>query len=1130
MTSRAEYYRTARLAAARLGEQPRLRWPSGSHQQWRAERNRLVLLANELRAARVQARALERDQRERERRMAAEEAERRAEAEAQHARALSRLVPASIVIVAADILEFVWDPSAYVFLGMPVPTPEQLRAYLEPYMVAGVRYRFALRQRFRPANDGEFRVGLAVEDITPLRRSVSVWLGVRMNPWYSLHYILTQLVGNEYDEETVGIQLIGAVNENPELVGVRTTLTDTNCAIKIVEKYIRTDKNSVTIKKKIAKLNAQYLESGIDNVGLQALANATQMRLVVSDVLGMTWQKFDVLTKHGEPIKGNCSRTIYMLAHNNHVEEEQEAGHWDDDAVNSKEENVKDVSKLRRIFRDDLNLKGKPIEFHDKSELVALAGRLENIDAKALISKGEMVALVNATHIHKVKFTEYEKYPQAFTAGGVGKLKFLAQHPRFQNTPKPTKFLQIARDADVSGFYMRTGPSSKDHAKYDMNSAYKSFKSSGLFRGFPNLSACYSVNKPFSEFSKDLTPLSQGLLYIEFPKLTLEYLKKGGQIHFEGSGWYPVEIVQAIWAGFIQQAKPEEDSVQGSSPDQLKDFQTSLSGLRLLANHTGDSVQGSSPEPNRTKSEPTHDFQVKFYAYASDSFDVDFSDFTNDQFREFIGKCGQSKHTSQWKTTDPIEFARARFILGDSITHISISESEYDVFGAIMPRVYKVQFTSNKPPWNCPIICAYVKAHQKYNLFKQYNKCITYCPELVPIYIAIDGMEFEEQLDEKFDLGTNPGQWKCEEVKVLESPNRVIERDIPDVKFLADSPEWETPRVKASRLQFIKGSGGTGKTEHILKLGKACDSPPLYLAPTHDACQVLIERGISLDFDITEHTMTYHRAFGFGCNPFPKRHMYSTIILDECSMISAEDLKKILEALTGDQELILSGDFGQLNPVSGTPLYDHATEKYHEVFENFEITELTKNWRQKSDPEFFAICQSLRAPMSLESAQELIEKLNTRVVYGPDQVRGLAPSVDIHLCGVNTQVDAVNANYKFEVGAQVIMTKTLKGCANGQLGIIERLPGAKTIAIRFPTKTVEFKSANIESICKLAYAITIHKSQGKTIPGNVMINPTRIFTQNHLYVALTRATSLSKIFLTAPITMDTLIRSCRVNY
>lgn len=1112
MTSRSEYYKSAKRAAARLGVPVGLTWPRGSRQQWRDERNRLVILANE--------------QRGRERRLAGEEARRLAEAEEARARALSRLVPASIVIVAADILEFVWDPSAYVFLRLPVPTPEQLRAYLEPYMVAGVRYRFALRQRLRPPDRREMRfdLGIAREDIVPLRRNVLVWLGVRMNPWYSFHRMLTQLVGNEYDEQTVGIQMIGAVNENPELVGVRTTLTDTNCAIKIVEKYIRTDKNSVAIKKKIAKLNAQYLESGIDNVGLQALANATQMRLVVSDVLGMTWQKFDVLTKHGEPIKGNCSRTIYMLAHNNHVEEEQEAGHWDDDAVNSKEENVKDVSKLRRIFRDDLNLKGKPIEFHDKSELVALAGRLENIDAKALISKGEMVALVNATHIHKAKFTEYEKYPQAFTAGGVGKLKFLAQHPRFQNTPKPTKFLQIARDADVSGFYMRTGPSSKDHAKYDMNSAYKSFKSSGLFRGFPNLSACYSVNKPFSEFSKDLTPLSQGLLYIEFPKLTLDYLKKGWQIHFEGSGWYPVEIVQAVWAN-IQEASIS--SRPSSYHEDLRKRARELASNGLA--YTLDPLESTeSPEPC--------DLIVKFYAYASDSFDVDFSDFTNDQFREFIGKCGQSKHTSQWKTTDPIEFARARFILGDSITHISISEGEYDIFGAIMPRVYKVQFTSNKPPWNCPIICAYVKAHQKYNLFKQYNKCITYCPELIPIYIAIDGMEFEEPIDEKFDLGTNPGQWKREEVKVLESPNRVIERDIPDVKFLADSPEWETPRVKASRLQFIKGSGGTGKTEHILKLGKACDSPPLYLAPTHDACQVLIERGISLDFDITEHTMTYHRAFGFGCNPFPKRHMYSTIILDECSMISAEDLKKILEALTGDQELILSGDFGQLNPVSGTPLYDHATEKYHEVFENFEITELTKNWRQKSDPEFFAICQSLRDPMSLESAQELIDKLNTRIV--PFEPTG---SNDIHLCGVNTQVDAVNANYKFEVGAQVIMTKTLKGCANGQLGIIERLPSGiksadsiRTIAIRFGSspcaRTVEFKSANIESICKLAYAITIHKSQGKTIPGNVMINPTRIFTQNHLYVALTRATSLSKIFLTAPITMDTLVRSCRVNY
>ena len=1053
MTSRAEYYRTARRVATSLGEQPRLRWPRGSQLQWRAERNRLVLLANERRAAR----------RERER----IEQERAAEL----ARARANLLQESVQMRGADVVQFMWNVHAYELLGLPIPSPEQFRDILEPTMLPGYRYRFVSGWGHAPVAEG-----------------VYVWIGCRMKNWYRIHEVLSRMAaeGHEYGNMLrSGIQMIAEVRENPALAGVRATLTDTNCAIKIVEKYIRTDKNTTAIKRKIAQLNEQYLESGIDNVGLQALANATQMRLVVSDVLGMAWQRFDVLNKHGEPIKGNVSRTIYMLAHNNHVEEE-EGSNWEDSAPSnpndSKEEDVGDTTKLRKFYRDNLDLTGKEVVFHDRESFESVATSLENIDAKSIVSKGSVISLVNATHVHKVRFNECETYPQAFTSGGVGKLKFLAQHPRFQAIPKETTFLRIARDADVSGFYLRTGPSSESNFKYDMNSAYKSFRDSGLFRGFPNLSACYSVNKPFSEFARELTPLSQGLLYIEFPALTLDYINASGKIYFEGSGWYPVELVQDICLS------------QSVHTDPI----------------------------------------VKLYAYASDSFDVDFSGFTNEQFREFMGKCGQTKNTLTWTTTDPIEFTRARFILGEAITHIDVSNQEFDVFGQIIPRTYTVYFTSNKPPWSCPILCAYVKAHQKYNLFKQYNKIISHSPKLIPIYIAVDGIEVDEPIDELFGP-----EWKKEAVKMFASSNRVIERVPTSIEYLANSRPWVPPRLRSSKLQYIKGSGGTGKTEYILKLGIESDSPVLYLAPTHDACQVLIERGTKMHFDISKHTMTYHRAFGFGCVPFLSLANYKTIVLDECSMVNVEDLTRMLMALNSTQEFVLSGDFGQLNPVSGTPIYNHELQSYHEVFEKFEITELTKNWRQREDPEFFEICQSLRTSMSMEAAESLLARINTRVL---PLVQALEPDPiepDITICGINTQVDAVNALHEMKVGAQVIMTKTTKDsskntAANGQIGVLECL---KPLTIRFSSspgdsngRTSVFpRASSAEALCKLAYAITIHKSQGKTIPGNLAINPTRIFTRNHLYVALTRATRFDRIFLTAPITMDVFMKTCTIN-
>jgi ATP-dependent exoDNAse (exonuclease V) alpha subunit len=57
----------------------------------------------------------------------------------------------------------------------------------------------------------------------------------------------------------------------------------------------------------------------------------------------------------------------------------------------------------------------------------------------------------------------------------------------------------------------------------------------------------------------------------------------------------------------------------------------------------------------------------------------------------------------------------------------------------------------------------------------------------------------------------------------------------------------------------------------------------------------------------------------------------------------------------------------------------------------------------------------------------------------------------------------------------------------------------------------------LKNISTISYGITVHKCQGKTITGKIVINPTRLFAKNHLYVALTRATCLNNIYLTTPI-------------
>ena len=219
--------------------------------------------------------------------------------------------------------------------------------------------------------------------------------------------------------------------------------------------------------------------------------------------------------------------------------------------------------------------------------------RQENTEeGMAIISKGQLVAYITEDVIWKTKFYEHEKYEQCFTSGGVGKAKFIEQMKEqklnFTYGDNP-----LLMDADRSGFYSRTEESSRDNKKYDQNKAYKSFSKSGLFNGFPILEATFKIDKPFSEFTAmtgstnpNGSPNSagvsggegskHGLLYVEWETLTHE--KLNNKLYYEGNGWYPIEIVKDYYDKY-----------------NINPF-------------------------------------IKSYAYASETFNVDFTNFTNEQF------------------------------------------------------------------------------------------------------------------------------------------------------------------------------------------------------------------------------------------------------------------------------------------------------------------------------------------------------------------------------------------------------------------------------------------------------------------------------------------------------------------
>ena len=889
--------------------------------------------------------------------------------------------------------------------------------------------------------------------------------------------LLTAFLWKRYEyEDPVApqIQLVQLPMINPVLEGYRDGVY--NCACTPVIEYLETLKPSVNNRRAIKRVKAisdLYLESGIGEVGLAELAKTSSVRLLVIDATGAVWREYTAATK--------THTSIILYAHNAHFTRVLAADQY---AINFVKIGKQEITWLPPNYNfDELNS--------------------QNIDGNSITSKEGQVALVTDDMIYKTRFAECEDYPNQFTNGSVGKAKFVEQCPAMKygldvNDP----FYQIYFDVDVSGFYCENGYSNVNNVKYDHNHSYKSFTSSPAgFRGFPIISAVFGVNAPVS-ISTHLFKYD-GLFYLEVPQMTANDLKS--PIYYEGSNWYPIEIVKYWFEKY------------GINPT------------------------------------------IKAFAYAATSFNCDFGVMSNSQFRCFVGKTTARESTSTWRTTNNFEYLRGIYQLQESIVGVQQYKAPVTESHPEERTIYEITYKNDKPPWQLPVISAYVKAHQKVLLFEKYNALLAI--DVVPVVVRIDGIEIAKVDAEKvaasniFDLGTTPGQWKLEPIKpqhVSECAvlNRYHERDVPAphpllakgrlVKFTADAI--------LPQLVHFSGPGGNGKTHRLIELKRTYPSLCIS-APTHEACDVITKRAAAEGIEC--RVDTYHRIFGIGC-PANIPNNTTMFAVDECSMIPEEHLIHIDTTLKnhfknklpfGGAQIILLGDFWQLPPISPmVSLHNNWSGVKAELYKLFTEIELTKNWRQGADPAFYSLCQKIRTKLTQEEAIGIITYLNQRV-----SPRTILPSYasldDMYIAGVNEQTAEVNEPYKgLPVGSKVICQV---GCSDLEgikipkgkvLVVTKNEPGNFHISDQCDdaNTTYRFKSAGLlkagkgKSRFAPAMALTVHKSQGKTLKGNVVIDPTRLFERNHLYTALTRATCFANIHLTAPISFHQFSRTAFV--
>lgn len=400
-----------------------------------------------------------------------------------------------------------------------------------------------------------------------------------------------------------------------------------------------------------------------------------------------------------------------------------------------------------------------------------------------------------------------------------------------------------------------------------------------------------------------------------------------------------------------------------------------------------------------------------------------------------------------------------------------------------------------------------------------------------------------------------------------------IEKRLVTVEKLARIELDEMQRnavVEAARngVLVITGGPGTGKTttiNAIIRFFEAEGMDILLAAPTGRAAKRMTEttgyeaRTIHRLLEISKMSEDIDNRAMFERNEMNPLET-DVIIIDEMSMVDISLMQSLLRAITVGTRLILVGDVNQLPSVGpGNVLKDIINSH------NFNVVMLTKIFRQAAESDIIVNAHKINDGESIKFDNKskdffLLKRDNVNTIVQviltliyekiPKYVN--ATSYDIQVLtpmrkgelGVERlnqvlqqylnppsnekkekeynqcifregdKIMQIKNNYQltWEIKSKYgITTESGTGVFNGDTGIIREINlFAEQLTIEFDEgKLVEYTFSQLEEL-ELAYATTIHKSQGSEYPAVIMpllSGPRMLLNRNLLYTAVTRAKS-----------------------
>ena len=367
-------------------------------------------------------------------------------------------------------------------------------------------------------------------------------------------------------------------------------------------------------------------------------------------------------------------------------------------------------------------------------------------------------------------------------------------------------------------------------------------------------------------------------------------------------------------------------------------------------------------------------------------------------------------------------------------------------------------------------------------------------------------------------------------------------------------------------LLVLTGGPGTGKTTTINTMIRFFDSEGMSIllaAPTGRAAKRMTEA-------TGYEAQTIHRLLEVNVNPEEEDSIggflrnrqnpleADVIIIDEMSMVDLPLMHALLSAVVPGTRLVLVGDVDQLPSVGpGSVLKDIIASQ------RFPVVILPRIFRQAGESDIVVNAHKINAgePVILDNKSRdffflrrqdadtiigvvimLIQKKLPGYVHAhPNEIQVMTPTrkgllgverlngilqrylnppqkgrtereINGRLFRVGDKVMQIKNNYQLEWEVSTKFGLTVDkgtGIFNGDMGIITEINEyTETLEVEFDESRKVKYSFDMTEELELAYAITVHKSQGSEYPAVIiplLAGPKLLYTRNLLYTAVTRA-------------------------